>query len=74
MCYLVQIDNAGEDIVFHIVKKNFKITQAPLVPFTSEVRTHAAAAVTGDAVNPDCTSNCNTTAKIEAGLTRAATR
>ena len=71
MCYLVGIDDVGEDIVFHIVKKNFKITQAPLVPFPSEVPTHA---VPGDAVNPDRTSNRNTTANIEGGLSRAATR
>ena len=44
MCYLVRIDDLGEDIVCHIVKKNFKITQAPLVPFPSEVTTHAAPA------------------------------
>jgi hypothetical protein len=50
MCYLVRIDYVGEDIVFHIVNKNFKITQAPLVPFPSKVSTHAAAAVPGDAV------------------------
>ena len=73
MCYLVRIDDLGEDILFHIVKKNFKITQAPLVPFPSKARTHAAAA-TGDAVNPDHSSNHNTTANIEGGLSRAATR
>ena len=25
MCYLVRIDDIGEDVVLHIVKKNFKI-------------------------------------------------
>ena len=74
MCYLMRIDDLGEDIVFQIVKRNFKITQAPLVPFPSEVRTHAAAAVLGVPVNPDRTSNRNTTANIEGGLSRAATR
>ena len=44
MCYLVRIDDVGEVIVFHIIKKIFKITQAPLVPCPSEVGAHAAPA------------------------------
>ena len=44
MCYLVRIDDVGEVIVFHIIKKIFKITQAPLVPCPSEVSAHAAPA------------------------------
>ena len=52
MCYLVRIDDIDEDIVFHIVKKNFKITEAPTEPFPSESRIHAPAAP-GDSVNPE---------------------
>ena len=73
MCYLVRIDDIGEDVVLHIVKKNFKITQAPTEPFPSEARIHARAAP-GDAVNPDCSFTCNTTVNIEGGLLLAATR
>ena len=73
MCYLVRIDNIGEDVVLHIVKKNFKITVAPTEPFPSEALIHAPAAP-GDAVNPDRSSNRNTTINIEGGLSRAGTR
>ena len=73
MCYLVRIDDIGEDVLLHIVKKNFKITEAPTEPFPSEACIHAPAAP-GDSVNPVRSSNCNTTANIEGGLSRAATR
>ena len=33
MCYLVRIDDVGADIVFHIVKRNFKIHRRLWCPF-----------------------------------------
>ena len=72
-CYVVRIMEIDDSTQFFIVKKNFKITEAPTEPFPSEARIHAPAAP-GDSVNPERSSNRNTTANIEGGLSRAAMR
>ncbi len=37
MCYLVTIPEFGEEVTFHIVKKNFKVNVDPEIIFESEV-------------------------------------
>ena len=75
MCYFMCINDFNVGSIFHIVKRNLKIYISPLVPFASEERVQAPAAVPGDVVNPDRLSNCNVTANIKGGgLSRIATR
>ena len=74
MCYLIRINDFNDGTVFHIYKKNFRIDMAPVQPFPSKAPVQAPAAAPGDAVNPDRSSTCNTTANIECGLSRVATR
>jgi hypothetical protein len=72
--YLICINDFNDGTIFHIVKKNFRIDTAPAQPFPSKTPVQAPAATPGDAVNPDRSSTCNTTANIECSLSRAATR
>jgi hypothetical protein len=74
MCYLVRINDFDDGTIFHIIKKNFRVDTAPAQPFPGEAPVQTCAAAPGDAVNPDRSSTRNTTANIEGGLSRVATR
>ena len=74
MCYLVRIGDIDDNTVFHISKKNFKVTLSGPIPFESEVRAPAPPpAADAPAVDEQRTSSRNVVANV-GNLTRGGTR
>jgi hypothetical protein len=59
MCYLVCIGDINDGTIFHISKKNFKVTLSPLVPFQSETHAPVVPVIDAPAVNELCASGWN---------------
>ena len=73
LCYLARIPEIDDGTEFYIVKRNFKIVQAPPTPFTSEEPQAAAVLPVPNNARERESSN-NVTSIIEGGLLHAATR
>jgi hypothetical protein len=64
MCYLMTILEFGEEVTFHIVKKNFQVNVDPETVFESEMN---ATNQPPPVVDADRASNCNVVANIVGG-------
>ena len=73
MCYLVRIGDINHSTLFHISKKNFKVTPSPLVPFQSETRAPVVPAINAPVVDELRASGRNVVPNI-GNLLRGGTR